>query len=58
MLEIMRTKRTYGREVFLVKGDIDNFTDEQIANRCVCGNFGYKVAYYGKNEMLIEVYTD
>ena len=58
MLEIVRTKRAYGREVFLVKGEIDDYTDEQIANKCLYNNFGYNVAYYGKNEMLIEVYTD
>ena len=41
--------------------DVENFrglTDEEIADECDCGNWGFKVLERYPEHMLIKVYTD
>lgn len=39
-INIKRTSKGYGSDIYEVTGDIQNYTDAQLINRCDCGNFG------------------
>ncbi len=58
-LTITRKSKGYGSDIYEVTGEIQNYTDEQLINRCDCGNFGGWVERYNSNKVaIVTVYND
>lgn len=51
-------ERGRGYKVYQVEGDIHLYTDEAIADKCDCNNFGYYTIYRDENIIEIKIYID
>lgn len=58
MLDIKCIKMGRGKDTYEVKGDIADYTYDEIADKCDYNNLGYYVCYATPEKVVIEVYTD